>query len=229
MLKNLTIKEIPYDERPYEKLETLGPSALSNAELLAIIIKTGSKEEKVTDLTTRLLASTENGLLDLYSKTIKDLMSIKGIGRVKAIQLKAVAEISKRMSKETYKRQLNINSPQSVANLYMEDMRHLSKEHMMMVLLDTKNSVIKEELVSIGTVNASLIHPREVFIYALKGHAVSFILIHNHPSGNPTPSPEDIAVTKRIKEASEIMGINILDHIIIGDGHYISLKEQGYL
>jgi len=225
----LTIKEIPACERPYEKLENYGATVLSDAELLAIIIKSGTRYERSTDLAMKVICAHESGLIGLHHLTMKELQKIKGIGRVKAIQLKAVAELSKRMAKATYKKKANIHSPASVAALYMEDMRHLKREHLKVVLLDTKHYVIMDHTLSIGTVNASLIHPREVFIYALKKEAVSILLLHNHPSGNPTPSPEDIRVTKRIQATGEVIGVSLLDHIIIGDGIFTSMKEKGYL
>lgn len=225
----LTIKEIPLSERPYEKLELNGASSLSDAELIAIIIKCGTKKEKSTDVAMRVLNSHNEGILGLHHLSMKDLRKINGIGRVKAIQLKAIAELSKRMAKATRREKLNIHSPASVAALYMEDMRHLRREHLVVVLLDTKHNVIDDYTLSVGTVNASLVHPREVFIYALKQEAVSIILLHNHPSGDDRPSPEDVAVTARIKEAGDIVGIKLLDHIVIGDGTYASLKELGHM
>lgn len=229
MSEKLSIKEIPPEERPYEKLERFGAAKLSDAELIAIIIKSGTRREKSTDLAMRVLNQHESGLIGLYHLSLNELQKIHGIGRVKSIQLKAMIEISKRMSRATYKKRLNIHSPASVAAMYMEELRHYEREHLMVVLLDTKHNVIGDYVLSIGTVNASLIHPREVFIYALKQQAVNIILLHNHPSGNPKPSPEDIAITKRIQSSGEIIGIHLLDHIIIGDGVYISLKEKDYI
>lgn len=225
----LTIKEIPLSERPYEKLESLGASFLSDAELLAIIIKSGSAKEKSTDLALRLLNKHPSGLLGLYHLSLQELQEIHGIGRVKAIQLKALAEVSKRISSLKYHEKIKIQSPSELASVYMESMRHLDREHLKVVLLDTKHKIISDKDISIGTVNASLVHPREILIYALKNKAVAMILIHNHPSGNPEPSPEDIAVTKRVYEASEVVGIHLLDHLIIGDGTFVSLKEKGYI
>ena len=228
-MNNLTIKEIPERERPYEKLETLGPGFLSDAELLAIIIKNGSRFEKSTDLAMRLLNLHPSGLLGLHHLSLEQMKKVHGIGRVKAIQLKALTEIAKRMSKADYSQRVAIGSPASVAAMYMEEMRHLDREHMKIVLLDTKYNIIGEYTLSVGTVNSSLIQPREVFIHALKRDAVNIILLHNHPSGNPEPSPQDIDVTKRVQEAGDLIGVRVLDHIIVGDGRYTSLKAQGYL
>ncbi len=216
-------------ERPYEKLETHGPGFLSDAELLAIIIKSGSPQEKSTDLAMRLIKAHPSGLLGLHHLTLDQLKKVHGIGRVKAIQLKALSEISKRMAKAEYNNKLIVTSPSTIAAYYMEEMRHLEREHLKIVLLDTKHQVIGDYILSVGTVNSSLIHPREIFIHALKRDAVKIVLMHNHPSGNPAPSPEDIAVTQRVKEAGEVLGVPLMDHIIIGDGRYVSLKEKGYI
>jgi DNA repair protein RadC len=224
----LTIKELPVTERPYEKLEKYGASFLSDAELLAIVIRSGSKKERSVDLAHKILKLNNKGLAGIYQLTLKELQSVSGIGRVKAIQIKAIAELSTRISKVNAIDKMKISSPSSIANIYMEELRHLQKEHLKIVLLDTKNNIIGDKNLSIGTVNASLINPREVFIHALKNCAVHIILLHNHPSGDPTPSKEDISVTRRVLEAGEIIGIRLLDHIIIGDGKFISLKEQGY-
>lgn len=229
MNETLTIKEMPLNQRPYEKLELYGAPRLSDAELIAIIIKSGTVKEKSTDIALRILGKHHSGLLGLHHLSLEELKEINGIGRVKAIQLKALAEISNRISRVTQKEKMNINSPSTVAAVYMEDMRHLEREHLVVVLMDTKHNIIEDYTLSIGTVNASLIHPREVFIYALKKGAVTILLLHNHPSGNPDPSPQDIAVTERIKEAGEILGVSLMDHIIIGDGTYVSLREKGYI
>ncbi|PKM95922.1 MAG: hypothetical protein CVU84_03725 [Firmicutes bacterium HGW-Firmicutes-1] len=223
----LTVKELPTDERPYEKLEKYGASVLSDAELLAIIIKSGSRRERSIDVAQKVLKLNTRGLAGIHQLSLKELETIPGIGRVKAIQIKSIAELSTRISKNSAIQKLQISSPGSVANIYMEEMRHLQQEHLKIVLLDTKNNIISDHTISIGTVNASLVNPREVFIHALKNLAVHIIILHNHPSGDPTPSKEDISITKRITEASEIIGIKLLDHIIIGDGKYISLREKG--
>lgn len=229
MTTALSIKDMPERERPYEKLETLGPGFLSDAELLAIIIKSGSRHEKSTDLALRLLKAHPSGLLGLHHMSMKQLQKIHGIGRVKAIQLKALAELAKRMSKADYSNRVTIGSPSSVAALYMEEMRHMDREHLKIVILDTKHRIIGDYILSIGTVNSTLIQPREVFIHALKRDAVTIIMLHNHPSGNPEPSPQDLDVTKRIRDAGDLIGVRLLDHIIIGDGRYVSMKELGYM
>lgn len=227
--KRMTVKDLPLSERPYEKFEQYGPNALSDAELLAIIIRSGSRNERSIEIAQRVISIDDNGIGSIYNLTLEDLQCISGIGRVKAIQIKAVAELSKRISKYNASNKFCITSPESVAQVYMEEMRYLEQEHLKVVFLDTKNKLISDKFLTVGTVNASLINPREVFIEALKKNAVHVILIHNHPSGDPSPSREDIAVTNRVVEAGEIVGIKLLDHIIIGNGKYISLKERGII
>ncbi|NLJ89166.1 MAG: DNA repair protein RadC [Epulopiscium sp.] len=223
----MSMKDLPKLERPYEKLEHFGPQALSEAELLAIIFRTGSRNIRAVELAQRLLAlEKDEGIYGLYQYSLDELMNIKGIGRVKAIQIKAVLELSKRISRHQAAVKYRINSPASIASIYMEEMRYLKQEHFKIVLLDTKNQIIGSQDITKGSINSSIVHPREVFKYAIKKSAVGIIMLHNHPSGDPSPSKEDIAVTKRMKEVGELVGINLLDHIIIGDGLYISLKER---
>lgn len=232
MIQNhLTVKELPFTEKPYEKCETLGVSSLSDAELLAVILRTGSKGERVIDLAKRvlLLHPVHQGLKGLNYLTLEDLRKIKGIGRIKAIELACVTELSRRMAKEQAREKIKLCTPERVADYYMPDLRHLSCEQVHLVMLDTKNHYLKDMLITSGTVNASLISPREILITAIKHEAVNLILVHNHPSGDPSPSSEDIKVTKRLMEAANLIGITLMDHIIIGDNRYISLKEAGYI
>ncbi|WMJ88263.1 RadC family protein [Anaerocolumna sp. MB42-C2] len=229
--KYYTVKELPVSERPYEKYEKSGPSALSDAELLAIIIRSGSRNERSVDLATRVLGYSGSypGLIGLNHMNMNELQSIKGIGRVKAIQLLCIAELTKRMAKATNEGRLKMNTPEAVAHYYMQDMRHLSRERVLLIMLDSKSKILKDMIISTGTINSSLLSPREIFLNALKYEAVFVILLHNHPSGDPTPSMEDIQITKRMKEAGNLIGIKLMDHIIIGDNKYISLSEQGYI
>lgn len=222
-----SVQLLPQEEQPYEKLERYGAKVLSDAELLAIVLRCGTKKESSIQIARRIILSNHRGLSGLHILSDIELRSIQGIGRVKALQLKAIAEISNRMSKSYAVNFFRVNSPSSVANIYMEEMRYLEKEHIKVVFLDTKNAIIKDKDISIGTVNASLVDPREVFREALNFGAVHIILIHNHPSGDPSPSKDDIEVTKRIVDAGKIIGIELIDHIIIGDGKYLSLKEEG--
>lgn len=223
-----TIKEIPESERPYEKCERAGAAALSDAELLAVLLRTGTRGENILDLSRRILESAgKDGLLGLYSLTSGQLQRIRGVGKVKAVQLSCLLELSRRLAKAEASPKLNFTCPSSIARYYMEDMRHLKQEHMKLLMLNGKSMLIGEKDVFKGTVNASLAEPRELFIEALKKEAVSIVLLHNHPSGDPTPSREDILVTERIKVAGDYIGIRLLDHIIIGNNCYISLAERG--
>ena len=228
-MKTYTMKERPKELRPYERCLEYGPSVLSNAELLAIILRTGTKGQCSTQLAERILnlKDTTGNLLNILQLSTAQLMSIQGIGKVKAVQIQCLGEISKRISKEYASRGFSIQNPKSVATYYMEQLRHCGQEHLYLLLLNTKNQLIKEILLTKGTVNASLISPREIFVEALRHQAVYVLLLHNHPSGDPQPSREDIIVTKRIKEVGLLVGIELLDHIIIGDKSYVSLKERG--
>lgn len=227
----LTVKELPLSERPYEKCEMYGAAYLSDAELLAVILRTGTKNLRSIDLAMNILNYPESnsGLKGLNYLTMKELTRINGIGRVKAIELLCLTELTKRMAKEIHRDSLRLVTPKSVADYYMQDLRHLSREQIILVMLDSKSRVIKDMVISSGTVNTSIMPAREIFVQALKQEAVNIILIHNHPSGDPSPSAEDIKVTKRIREAGNFVGIALMDHIIIGDNRYISLKEQGLL
>ena len=169
------------------------------------------------------------GLLGICHVTMNELMRIRGIGRVKAVQILCIAELSMRLSSQKVHKKISFHTPKSIADYYMEKMRHLNREEMILILFNGKNKVIKELKVSVGTVNQTVASPREVFLEALKYEAVYLILLHNHPSGDPTPSRQDVSVTKRIKEAGELLGIYLSDHIIIGDRSYVSFKEQQLL
>lgn len=224
----LKIKDIPTNERPRERLIKYGESVLSNAELLAIILRTGNKNESAIDLSRRIL-SQNGGLSYLAKASAYELSKINGIGIAKACQIKSCIEIGKRLLTSKEKDNVKISSPDDIAYLVMEDMRYLSKEHFRAIFLNTKNIVISIKDISIGSLNSSIVHPREVFIEAIKMSAASLIVCHNHPSGDPSPSEEDIKVTKRLKEAGNILGIDLLDHLIIGDGRYISLREKNII
>jgi len=227
----MTIKDLPEEERPYETLEKYGASVLSNAELLAIIIKTGTRTETSVELSQRILKENADGrgLAFLHDISLDELKAIKGIGRVKAIQLKAVIEIGKRIISFRNDNKVCIHTPSDVSRYIMEEMRYLKQEHFRIIMLNTKNQVLKQVEVTVGTLNSSLVHPRDVFSEPIRHKCASIILIHNHPSGDPTPSREDIDLTYRLVEAGKILGIEVLDHIIIGDGEYISLKEKGIM
>lgn len=223
------MKELPVSEQPYEKCEKYGANALSDAELLAVILRSGTCNLRSTDVAIKLLnhRASEKGLCGLQYMTPKELMTIPGIGRVKAILLQCVMELCARMTKASRMEGLTLTNPKTIADVYMQGMRFLAKEQTKVLFFDTKSRLLGEKVVSIGCVNASIMSPRDIFIAALQECAVHIILLHNHPSGDPTPSKEDIMVTKRMKEAGNLIGISLLDHIIIGDNRYVSFKEQG--
>ena len=224
------MKERPDMERPYEKCERRGAESLSDAELLAVLLRTGTRGENALELSERILYHTgENGILSIHQFSRERLMRIKGIGRVKAIQISCISELAKRLAKTSAQELLSFQNPESVARYYMEDLRHEQQEHMKLLMLNTKSKLIGETDISKGTVNASLITPRELFIEALQKNAVSIIIMHNHPSGDPTPSREDQLTTRRIKEAGALIGIDLLDHIIIGNNCFISFRKEGLL
>ena len=225
-----TMKDIPNAERPYEKCLKQGAEALSDAELLAVLLRTGTKGENVLALAKRLLYQDGGaGLLGIHQFSFQSLMKLKGIGKVKAVQILCLSELAKRLSKASVEPRLRFSSSQSVAEYYMEDLRHRNQEVMKLLLLNSKAELIDETNISKGTVNASLVTPRELFVEALKKEAVSMILLHNHPSGDPTPSRDDILTTKRISECGLLIGIELLDHIIIGNNCYVSFQEEDLL
>lgn len=229
MNNNLTMKELPDYERPYEKCIRNGPGALSDSELISVIIRTGSTGEKSTDLAGRVLSAGPDGLLNLIHMNIEDLMKIRGIGSVKAVQLKCAGELAKRIASCTRSADFIFDCPEDIAMHYMERMRHEAKEMLILAMFDRKNMLLGDEVISIGTSNASLITPQEVFKTALHKKAEYIILLHNHPSGVPEPSTEDVRVTMRIRDCGELLGIPLMDHIIIGDNCYFSFREQGIL
>ncbi|WP_273851139.1 RadC family protein [Guptibacillus spartinae] len=222
------IRDYPEEERPRERLVKEGPETLSNQELLAIILRTGTKQESVLQLSYRIIQYFE-GLRLLKDASIEELTSLNGVGTAKAVQLIAAMELGRRVSRLQMEERYTIRSPEDGANYVMEDMRFLSQEHFVCLYLNTKNQVLHRQTVFVGSLNASIVHPREVFREAFRRSAASLICFHNHPSGDPTPSREDIEVTKRLAECGKMLGIDMLDHIIIGDQKFISLKEKGYV
>lgn len=223
-----TLREAPPDEQPREKMLDRGPDSLSNAELLAILLRTGSARETAVGLAGRILKES-GSLRSLVEMSVEQMTQIKGIGPAKAVQIKAGIELGKRLSRTAIRDEVIIRSPKDVADFLMEDMRYLQKEHFVCLFLNTKNRVIAQETLSMGSLNASIVHPREVFLAAIKRSSASIICVHNHPSGDPMPSPEDIELTDRLKEAGEIIGIDVLDHVVLGDRTFVSLKEKGYM
>ncbi|PFA64597.1 hypothetical protein CN378_15380 [Bacillus sp. AFS015802] len=224
----LMIRDFPQDERPRERLIQCGAASLSNQELLAILLRTGTKSESVLQLSNRLLNQFD-GLNLLKDASLEEITKTKGIGLAKAVQIMAAVEFGRRISNLAFDDRYSIRSPEDGANYVMNDMRFLAQEHFVCLYLNTKNQVLHKQTIFIGSLNASIVHPREVFKEAFRRSAASIICIHNHPSGDPTPSREDIEVTKRLVECGRIIGIDILDHLIIGEKKFISLKEKGYL
>lgn len=224
----VAIRELPSNERPRERLQHHGPAAVSTAELLAIQLRTGTQERSALGLAEQLLSEFE-GLKGVANATIEELSAVKGIGPVKAVQIAAAIELGKRLIVFSSEDRPTVRSPQDVANLLLPELRDVKKEHLKSVLLDTKNRVQKVVTVSVGILDSSLVHPREVFKDAIQASAASLIVAHNHPSGDPTPSAEDKRITQRLAEAGQIIGIELLDHIILGDNRWVSLKERGLL
>jgi len=226
-LKNsFTVHDLPLSERPRERLSKLGSEALSSQEILALILGRGIKGESVI-VTAQKLLSRFGNLKNLASASIEELTQIKGIGPAKAAQIKATFELSKRLensSSETTK--ITVKSPEDVVKTARNLLKGKKKEHFLVICLDTRNHLIKTSTVSIGSLDCSIVHPREVFKDAISSSAASVIFIHNHPSGDPTPSEDDIKMTKRLIEAGEIIGIEVLDHIIICDSEHLSMKAK---
>jgi len=209
-----------------------GAEHLTDAELLSIILRTGSKGENSLELAERILALNcpGEGILGLLHLSLPQLMSVKGIGKVKGVQLMCIGELSRRIWKKKHmERVMRFEEPEQVAAYYREDLRHMEQEQFFLMMFNTRQMLIGERMMSKGTVNASLAGTREIYIEALRYQAVSLILVHNHPSGDPEPSKEDILLTERVRKAGELMGIRLLDHIVIGDSAYVSMKERGLL
>ncbi|GKV65714.1 MULTISPECIES: RadC family protein [Sporosarcina] len=224
----MMIRDVHLADRPRERLIREGAGSLSNQELLAILLRTGTRSESVLVLANRVL-STVDRLQDLIGMTVGEMTEIKGIGEAKAVHILAAAELGKRLYRTSPQDRYKIRSPEDAANYLMTDMSSLNQEHFVVLFLNVKNEVLHKQTIFIGSLNSSIVHPREVFREAFKRSAASMIISHNHPSGDTTPSREDIEVTKRLMEAGSIMGIDVLDHIIIGDQKFISLKDKGYI
>ena len=226
---SIKIKQLPEAERPYEKLELYGEKALSNAELLAIIIKTGTKEESSVTIAQKLLSvnpTSKNNLDFLKEMTIEELMTIKGIGKAKAIQLKAVAELAKRISVPSNYQKIKINRPEDIARLLMEEMRLEKQEHVKLIILNNKNEIIKIKKIAQGGINSVNMSMREILVEPIRIQAPKMILIHNHTSGDSTPSKVDIKITQRLFEVAQLFDIELLDHIVIGNGNFTSIMSR---
>lgn len=223
---NPTIKELPSSERPRERLLHYGANALSTAELLAIILRTGTRDENVVRLAQRLLIS-YGGLAGLARANTAELSAERGLGPAKTTQLKAALELGRRLLAESPGERPQIRSPADAANLVMSEMSLLEQEHLRVMLLDTKNHVLASPTIYIGSLNTSLVRVGELFREAIRANAAALIVLHNHPSGDPTPSPEDVAITRQIAEAGRLLGVEVIDHLIIGRQRFVSLKERG--
>lgn len=228
-----TIKDLPESERPYEKCIREGEEALSDSELLSVILRCGTRGKSSVSLANDILKhmqeSSYPGLPGILHSSLADLEKIHGIGKVKAVQLKCIGELSKRIAAAAARPALSFHHPDSIAAYYMEQLRHQEQEILICMMLDNRNHLLAERLISKGTVNATLVTPREIFTEAIRCHAVSLILVHNHPGGDPGPSLCDIEATERVSEAGELLGIPLLDHIIIGDRRYVSFREEGMM
>ena len=231
-MAKIRMKDLPEEDRPYEKCLRLGPGALSDGELLAVIIRTGSRDENSLELADRILelSGSGDGLVGLLHHSLADLCGVKGIGKAKGAQLLCIGELSRRIWKrKAMEKTPAFSNPQEIADYYMEDMRHLEQEEIRVMYFNTKQALIRDFLVSRGTVNASLVTPREILIEALRCLAVGMVLVHNHPSGDPEPSQSDMLLTRRVKEAGSLVGITLLDHIVIGDKRYVSFRQNELL
>lgn len=223
----IAIKDMPEELRPREKLLSRGEGALSDAELLAILIGQGTRDLNAVELANQLIIE-HKGLRNLRELSVEELMQQKGIGVAKAVTIKAALELAKRSSLGVPYRVM-VRSPLDVTHLVMEEMRFFDREYFRVLYLDRKGALLVMEDVSVGSLHSSIVHPREVFKTAVKRSAASIILVHNHPSGDPSPSKEDIQTSNRLIQAGSILGIEVLDHIIIGDGRYCSMKEKGII
>lgn len=226
--KPIKIKDLPKEERPRERLIRHGADRLANKELLAILLRTGTQKESALRLAERLLARFDS-LLGLATASYEELLQIKGIGPAKATDILASFELAKRLAESRMEFQGIVNSPQDAAQMVLRELSLEDKEHFMIIMLNTKNRIIAKKTISIGHLNASLVHPREMFKEAIKRSSAAVILVHNHPSGDLTPSKDDIRTTERLKEVGHLLGIDVLDHIIIADNRYLSFREQGLL
>lgn len=221
------IKNMPVEMRPREKMQARGESHLSETELLAIILGNGTKNASALELANQLLVH-YNGLRNMREATLEDITNLKGIGIAKAISIKAAIELGRRTALDVKIRDF-VNSPDDVSRLMMEEMRYYDREHFCGLYLDRKGGLLVKEVISVGSLSSTIVHPREVFKTAVKCSAASIILVHNHPSGDPTPSKEDMEMTRRLVEAGSVMGIEVVDHLIIGQEKYCSFKERGLL
>ncbi|MFD1422326.1 DNA repair protein RadC [Laceyella tengchongensis] len=226
--KDMLLRDVPEEERPRERMIRLGPNYVSNAELIALLLRTGSTGESVMTLAQRVL-NKGGGLKGLTRLSLQELMGIHGIGPAKAIQLMAGIELGQRISRMMPEDRHAIRSPDDAACYVMDELRFLQQEHFICLYLNTKYRVIDKKCIFKGSLNTSVVHPREIFHEAIRCSAAAIICVHNHPSGDPTPSTEDLLVTERLVEVGKLVGIDVVDHLIIGDQTYFSMKEKGLI
>jgi len=225
---SFTVRDLPRQERPRERLQKFGPEALSAQELLALVIGRGIPKKSVMNIAQELLAKFGN-VKAISQATLEELSQVKGIGLAKATQIKACFELGKREDLEPELVNFDINNPEAVVKVVRSGIRDKAKEHFKLILLNPRNKIIGISTVSVGTLNASLVHPREVFKDAIVHSAASVVLAHNHPSGDPEPSEDDLKITKKLVDCGKILGIEVLDHIVIGKNHFLSFKERGWI
>lgn len=226
------LEKIKQDDMPYEKFLRFGPESLTESELVAIILRTGTKNKSALELAQEVLALADpsrEGLLGLYDIPLERLMELSGIGQVKAVKLKCLTELSRRIASASARERICLQQPETVAAYYMEQLRHRKTECVVLVSVDAKSHLLRDAVMTSGSATMALISPREIFLEALKHKAVSIILIHNHPSGDPTPSKADTELTGQIAGMGQMLGIPLLDHIIIGDNRYMSYRESKLL
>ena len=225
----MNIKNLPETERPVEKTMAKGITTLSNAELLAILIGSGSRDKSAIGVAEEVISQNPQGILYLTESSAEELMKISGIGRTKAVRILAAVELGKRISTAPKQKKIGIAVAEDIVNLFMEDMRYEKREIFKALLLNAKGEIVSTEIVSVGELTSTLVHPREVFSQAIKKSAAAVVFIHNHPSGDPTPSGEDFETTKMLTDCGKLLRINVLDHIIIGDGRFCSMRSKGYM
>ena len=225
----MKINKLPDGEKPREKLLRDGPESLSTVEVLAVLLGTGTRKKSVVDLAGELLAMDKRGLRYLAECSPEELKRVSGMGDAKTCMLMAALELGKRLMCLPAEERVRIKCPEDIAQLFLERLRYEKKEHFKCLLINSRGEILEEHEVSVGDINSSVSHPREVFSPAVRRSAGSVAFVHNHPSGDPSPSQEDIDSTKRLVEVGELLGIPVIDHIIIGDGDYVSMKGLGYI
>ncbi len=226
--QSFRIADMPVDERPRERLERHGAESLTTPELIAILFRTGTGARNAVGLAEDLYRS-RGGLAGLARANLEELCAVAGVGRVKAIEIKAALELGKRLHTTTEEMCPYVRSAADVAQLVMADLRHEEREQVKILLLDTRNAVRRMMVLSQGTLNESILNPREVLTQVLRHNCAAYVIVHNHPSGDPTPSGQDISITLRLKQASDMLDVKLVDHVIIGDGRWYSLKENRHI